>query len=59
MSDIQERIAEVEAKIAELKAHWPAHSVQPWLLEQLEELEDELEALQREQAQEFGQGAAG
>ena len=46
MEDPQVRIAKLEEKIAELKARWPAHSVQPWMLQQLEELEEELETLQ-------------
>ena len=45
MSNPQERIAELEEQIAELKARWPAHSAQPWMLQKLEELEEELEAL--------------
>jgi hypothetical protein len=45
MSNPQERIAKLEEQIAELKARWPAHSAQPWMLQQLEELEEELEAL--------------
>lgn len=47
MSDPQERIAELEEQIAELKARWPAHSVQPWMLQQLENLEEELEELKQ------------
>ena len=49
MTDPQERIAELEAQIAELKARWPAHSAQPWMLQQLEELEDELEKLKQQE----------
>jgi hypothetical protein len=49
MPDPQERIAELEAQIAELKARWPAHSAQPWMLGQLEDLEEELEALKQEE----------
>ena len=45
MTDPKERIRELEAMIAELKASWPAHSVQPWQLQQLEDLEDEIESL--------------
>ena len=45
MSNPQERIVKLEEQIAELKARWPAHSAQPWMLQQLEELEEELEAL--------------
>ncbi len=38
-----ERIKELESQIAELKSRWPAHSVPPTMLQQLEELEEELE----------------
>ena len=38
-----DRIKEIEDKIADLKARWPAHSVQPSLVQELEELEEELE----------------
>ncbi len=37
-----DRIKELEEKIADLKARWPAHSVPPAMWQQLEELEDEL-----------------
>jgi len=37
-----DRIKEIEAKIAELKARWPAHSVPSSMWWELEELEDEL-----------------
>ena len=46
MCNSQECITKLEEQIAELKAHWPAHSAQPWLLQQLEDLEEELEDLQ-------------
>ena len=39
----QDRVKEVEEKIADLKARWPAHSVPPSMWQKLEELEDELE----------------
>ena len=42
-----ERIKELERQIAELKSRWPAHSVSPTMLQQLDELE---EALMRERA---------
>ncbi len=48
MSD--EKIREIEEKIADLKARWPAHSVPPSMWMQLEELEDELEAAMKEQS---------
>jgi len=39
----KDKIKEIEDKIADLKARWPAHSVPPSMWQQLEELEDELE----------------
>ena len=48
MSD--EKIKEIEGKIADLKARWPPHSVPPSMWMQLEELEDELEDARKEQA---------
>ena len=38
-----DKIKELEEKIADLKARWPAHSVPPSMWQQLEELEDELD----------------
>jgi len=52
MTGCQERIAELEEQIAELKARWPAHSLKPAMLQQLEELEEELERLQAAREQE-------
>jgi hypothetical protein len=37
-----QEIKELEEKIERLKSQWPAHSLQPWMLQQLEELEDQL-----------------
>lgn len=42
---IQQKILDLEKKIADLKAQWPAHSVKPWMLQQLDDLEDELAQL--------------
>jgi len=39
----KETVKEIEEKIADLKARWPAHSVKPAMWMQLEKLEDELE----------------
>jgi hypothetical protein len=39
-----ERIKELQKQIAELEGRWPAHSVPPTMLQELEELEAELEA---------------
>jgi len=41
----QERIAQLEKKIADLEARLPAHSTPPAMLIELEEMEEELEAL--------------
>jgi len=42
-----DKVKEIEDKIADLKARWPAHSVPPSMWQQLEELEDELEEVKR------------
>jgi hypothetical protein len=39
----KDKIREIEEKIADLKARWPAHSVHPSMVQELEELEEELE----------------
>jgi hypothetical protein len=39
----KDKVREIENKIADLKARWPAHSVPPSMWQQLEELEAELE----------------
>jgi len=44
----RERIAELERRIADLKARLPRHSVPPAMLQELESLEEELEQLVRE-----------
>ena len=41
MSD--DKVKEIEAKIADLKARWPAHSVPISMWQELEDLEDALE----------------
>lgn len=41
----EERIAQLEKEITELKARLPKHSVPPAMIVELEDLEDELEAL--------------
>jgi len=38
-----ERIEDLKRRIAELESRWPAHSVPPAMLQQLDELEEELE----------------
>jgi len=43
-----DRVREIEEKIADLKARWPAHSVPPSMWQQLEELESQLEEAKRD-----------
>ena len=43
-----QRIKEIEAEIADLKARWPAHSVPPKMWQQLEELEEKLEEAKKQ-----------
>ena len=43
MSDKQKRIAELERRIKELKKRFPAHSIPPALMAELDELEEQLE----------------
>ncbi len=45
-----ERIAQLEKEIAEMKAHIPKHSVRPHMIIRIEELEEELERLKAEDA---------
>jgi hypothetical protein len=47
-----DKVREIEEKIADLKARWPAHSVPPSMWQQLEELEDELEKVKRDEGKE-------
>jgi hypothetical protein len=41
----KDRVRELKEEISELKARWPAHSVPPSMLQQLEDFEEELELL--------------
>ena len=43
----EDKVKEIEDKIADLKARWPAHSVPPSIWQQLEELEAQLEEAKR------------
>jgi len=47
MESLDERIAEVKSKIDDVKKRWPFHSVKPAQVQELEELESELEELQK------------
>jgi hypothetical protein len=44
-----DRVKDIEEKIADLKARWPAHSVPPSMWQELEELESQLEEAKRDQ----------
>jgi len=43
----EDKVREIEDKISDLKARWPAHSVPPSMWQQLEELEAQLEEAKR------------
>ncbi len=47
-----ERVAELERRIADLRARLPRHSVPPAMLQELESLEEELERLVGESEEE-------
>lgn len=49
--DIEEQIAILTKELADLQKRWPAHSVKPHMVEELERLEDELDNLRKIQAQ--------
>ncbi len=48
---VHDRIKQLEEEIADLKARWPAHSVKPSMLQQLEELEEALEKAKQIEAE--------
>ena len=48
---VHDRIKQLEEEIADLKARWPAHSVKPSMLQQLEELEEALEKAKQVEAE--------
>jgi predicted dithiol-disulfide oxidoreductase (DUF899 family) len=45
--DNEKEIAELRAKIADIRRRLPAHSVKPGMLQELEQLEDRLSELLR------------
>jgi hypothetical protein len=45
--DTKERIAQIEAELAELQARLPKHSVPPTMIIEMEDLEDELDVLRK------------
>jgi len=42
---VEKKLQEVEAQLKDLKARWPAHSLKPAMLLQLEDLEEERDRL--------------
>lgn len=46
-----DKVKEIEERLAALKKQWPAHSVSPAMLQQLDELEEELEKAKKAQVQ--------
>ena len=54
-----DRLKEIEAEIAELKARLPAHSVPPQMWQQLEELETELDEAKQTMVKESHAGEDG
>ncbi len=48
MQKIDERITEVRSKIEDVKKRWPFHSPKPSMFKELEDLEIELEELQKQ-----------
>lgn len=45
LSQLEQQLNEVEAKLEDLKARWPAHSLKPAMLAELEDLEEERDKL--------------
>jgi hypothetical protein len=45
--DIEKEIAALEARLAELKARLPAHSIPPAMMAELDEIEDQLAQAKR------------
>lgn len=48
MNVLEQKIIEVESKIKETRKRFPYHSVQPYLIQEMEDLEDELKELREE-----------
>lgn len=51
MTEREARIKELERQIEELKKRFPAHSIPPALMAELDELEEALEGLKRNSPQ--------
>lgn len=45
-TQLQTKLSVLQGKLADLKARWPAHSLKPSLIMELEELEEEIELIE-------------
>lgn len=43
--DVTDKLAELKQNLEDLKKRWPAHSVKPHMVEEMERLEEEIEKL--------------
>lgn len=43
----EQRLSQLEKELADLRLRWPAHSVKPVMLQELEELEEEIDTLKK------------
>jgi hypothetical protein len=59
MNEKSSRVKEIEAKLADLKGRWPAHTVPPRMWQQLEDLEEELRLAIEEETDAGKNGAGG
>ena len=51
MENFESKIKELEFRIAEVKKRFPYHSVQPYLIQELEELEEQLDELMKKRTE--------
>lgn len=49
MAGLDEKIKEIKRKIEDVRKRWPAHSAKPSMFRELEDLEMELEELEKQQ----------
>ena len=45
ISEINERITELRTSLADLSKRWPAHSVKPQMIDEMEKIEEEISEL--------------
>jgi predicted nuclease with TOPRIM domain len=51
LENIRERIAQLEKELKQLRSQFPKHSIKPSMIMQMDELEDELESLNKKMQQ--------